>query len=163
MDETGRRARARKLTHKRHATDISGWGLLTANGATVLSASTKWFVLAGLSRHIRAGSQILNTTAAFAIASYSAGARTLAVWATNADASAPLPLVVDLSSFSSACRGLSVARFATDFNGKGDLCGSIKTNPEPRPRRRTLTINIDTPRQPRFRRPNHNPHRHTVR
>jgi galactan endo-1,6-beta-galactosidase len=121
MDETGRERRARKLTHEHHATDISGWGLLTVNGATVLSPSTKWYVLAGLSRHIRAGSQILNTTAAFAIASYSAGARTLAVWATNADASAPLPLVVDLSSFSSACRGLSVARFATDFNGKGDL------------------------------------------
>jgi hypothetical protein len=38
------------------------------------------------------------------------------------------------------------------------LRGSIKTNPEPRPRRRTLTVNFDTTRQPRFRTTN-NPHR----
>ena len=44
----------------------------------------------------------------------------------------------------------------------GGVGGSITTNPEPRPRRRTLTINFDTPRQPRFRRPNHNPHSHRV-
>ena len=30
-------------------------------------------------------------------------------------------------------------------------CESINTNPEPRPRRRTLTVNFDAPRQPRFR------------
>jgi len=34
---------------------------------------------------------------------------------------------------------------------------SIKTNSEPRPRQRTLTVNIDTRRQPRSARPNHNP------
>jgi hypothetical protein len=36
---------------------------------------------------------------------------------------------------------------------------SIITNPEPRPRRRTLTVNFNTLRQPRSARPNHNPRR----
>ena len=102
-------------------TDIQGWGLLTADGATISAPSTKWFVLAGLSRHIRAGMQIFNTSSPFAVAAYDAGARTLVVWATNADSSAPQQLEVDLSSFSAACRGLAVVRFSTEFSGKGDL------------------------------------------
>ena len=49
---------------------------------------------------------------------------------------------------------------AFDFwNGYLRIGESIKTNPEPRPRRRTLTVNFNTPRQPRSARPNHNPRR----
>ena len=103
--------------------DISGWGLLTSDmeRAAISAASTKWFVLAGLARHIRRGMTVLATSAPFAVAAYDAGAHALVVWATNADAGAALPVSVDLSSFGPTCRGLAVARFATDFSGKGDL------------------------------------------
>ena len=37
------------------------------------------------------------------------------------------------------------------FYDNSTQCGSIKANPEPRPRRRTLTVNFDSPRQLRFR------------
>ena len=105
------------------AMDISGWGLLAADmqRATISAASTKWYILAGLARHVRRGMAVLNTSAPFAVAAYDTGAHTLAVWATNADAANALPISVDLSSFPPACRGLPVSRFATDFSGSGDL------------------------------------------
>jgi O-glycosyl hydrolase len=105
------------------ALDITGWGLLTADmeEAKISAASTKWFVLAGLARHIRTGMDVLNTTSAAAVAAYDAAASRVVVWATNADAHNDQPVVVDLSSFAPSCRGLRVARFATDFSGSGDL------------------------------------------
>ena len=101
------------------ALDISGWGLLTADmeRATISAASTKYFVLAGLARHIRRGMTVLGTSAPFAVAAFDPGASRLVVWATNADASGALDLAVDLSAFSAACRGLAVVRYATDFSG----------------------------------------------
>lgn len=101
--------------------EAEGWGPLLADmgNARIKSASTKWYVLAGMARHIRAGMNVLNTTSAVAIAA--AGPAGAVVWVTNADAGAPLPITVDLSSFSSACRDLRVTRWSTEFSGKGDL------------------------------------------
>ena len=86
--------------------------------ATIQAASTKWYVLAGLARHIRRGMAVLKTSSATAVAAR--GAAGAVVWATNADARAALPVTVDLSAFSGACRGLRVTRWVTEFSGTGD-------------------------------------------
>jgi len=108
------------------AFDITGWGLLTADmtKAVVQGISTKFYVLAGIARHIRRGMQIVTTSGASGnvIAAYdsSSSVQTVVIWAVVNNTQTSFSLTVDLSSFTN-CKNLPVTRFVTDFDGKGDL------------------------------------------
>jgi len=105
------------------AFDITGWGLLTAdmNKAVVQGVSTKFYVLAGLARHIRRGMQIVTALGADnVVAAYDSTSPSLTVWVVLNTTQQDQKLTVDLSSFTK-CSNLPVIRYVTEFNGRGDL------------------------------------------
>jgi hypothetical protein len=107
------------------AFDISGWGLLTADmtRAIVQGISTKYYILAGLARHIRRDMQIISTSGAGnIIAAYDSlsSIQTVVIWVVFNNTQTSSSLTFDLSSFTT-CKNLPVIRYVTDFNGKGDL------------------------------------------
>ena len=106
------------------AFDIAGWGLLTAdmNKGVVQGVSTKYYVLAGLARHIRRGMQIVHTLGSDnVVAAYDSisSSPSVTVWIVNTQQDQTL--TVNLSSFTTSCVNLPVIRFVTQFSGTGDL------------------------------------------
>jgi len=89
------------------ALDSYNWGLLAADvgAGTISGATTKWFVLAQYTRHIRPGDVIIRVDdggALTTVAAVNAAAGTASIIAFNPSATQPLKLDVDLSAFAAA-------------------------------------------------------------
>lgn len=100
------------------AIDISGWGLIVGDNdaLTLSSASTKYFVLAQFTRHIRPGMQILTTLDGNTAAAYDAGSQKLVIVAGNWNSSQTITF--DLSSAKSTpANGAIVPRWSTQTSG----------------------------------------------
>lgn len=89
------------------ALDSYNWGLLDSDvgAGTIAGATTKWFVLAQYTRHIRPGDVILRVTdggASATVAAFNAAAGTATIVAFNPSSSASLDVDVDLTGFAAA-------------------------------------------------------------
>jgi galactan endo-1,6-beta-galactosidase len=100
------------------AIDITGWGLIVGDNdaKTLGTASTKYFVLAQLSRHIRPGMRILTGGNSDTVAAYDAAQKKLVIVAANWGAAQYINF--DLSRFSNAgtSNGL-IPRWSTRTSG----------------------------------------------
>ncbi|KAI1363638.1 glycoside hydrolase superfamily [Xylaria arbuscula] len=106
--------------------DGGGWGLITGdNDALTLSGPTqKYYVLALLTRHIRAGMRILDSGCDYAIAAYDASAHKLVIVAVNWGSAQYLNF--DLSQFTTpGTNGASIQRWSTQI-GSGDQYATYK-------------------------------------
>lgn len=100
------------------AIDVFGWGLITGdNDAKTLSTpSTKYYVLAQLSRHIRPGMRILTGGNSDTVAAYDAQQKKLVIVAANWGSAQYISF--DLSRFSTpGVNGALVPRWSTQSSG----------------------------------------------
>ncbi|PNP51682.1 hypothetical protein THARTR1_07679 [Trichoderma harzianum] len=100
------------------AIDISGWGLIVGDNdqLTLSSASTKYFVLAHFTRHIKPGMQILTTPDGNTAAAYDAGSQKLVIVAANWGSAQTITF--DLTRAKTAgSNGATVPRWSTQTSG----------------------------------------------
>ncbi|KAL7808191.1 glycoside hydrolase family 30 protein [Trichoderma gracile] len=100
------------------AIDGAGWGLIVGDNdrLTLSSASTKYFVLAQLTRHIRPGMQILSTPDDNTAVAYDAGSQKLVIVAANWGSTQTITF--DLSRARTAgSNGATVPRWSTQTGG----------------------------------------------
>ncbi|MFD9000562.1 beta-1,6-galactanase [Streptomyces sp. NPDC059582] len=102
----------------------TNWAMIAydANTLAAGAVTTKYYVMAQFSRHIRPGMKIIDTGVSNAVAAYDAAARRLVIVAANTDASAQT-LTFDLSRFTTVTGGSGglVPRWNTLTTGGGDL------------------------------------------
>ncbi|MGW1723138.1 beta-1,6-galactanase [Streptomyces sp. NPDC002306] len=102
----------------------TNWAMIAYDANTLApgAVTTKYYVMAQFSRHIRPGMKIIDTGASNAVAAYDATARRLVIVAANTGASAQT-LTFDLSRFTSVTGGSGglVPRWNTLTTGGGDL------------------------------------------
>ncbi|KAI0506516.1 glycoside hydrolase superfamily [Xylaria bambusicola] len=106
--------------------DGGGWGLITGdNDARTLSGPTqKYFILALLTRHIRAGMRILDSGCDYAVAAYDTSAHKLVIVAVNWGNSQYLNF--DLSQFGTpGSSGATIQRWSTQI-GSGERYATYK-------------------------------------
>lgn len=100
------------------AIDIPGWGLLQGDNdaQTLSSASTKYFVLAQLTRHVAPGMRVLSTPNENTLSAYDASSKTLVIVAANWDGAKTIEF--DLTRFTSSGEdGSVVPRWSTETAG----------------------------------------------
>ncbi|KAM0257023.1 hypothetical protein ACHAQJ_004618 [Trichoderma viride] len=100
------------------AIDGPGWGLIVGDNdqLTLSSASTKYFILAQFTRHIKPGMQILSTLDDNTVAAYDAGSQTLVIVAANWGSAQTITF--DLTQAKSAgSNGATVPRWSTQTSG----------------------------------------------
>lgn len=100
------------------AIDITGWGLLVGNNddGSISGAEDKYFVLAQLSRHIRAGMTILTTPDANTIVAHCRQTNKLVIVAANWGSAQTIQF--DLTKFSKhGVDGAVVPRWSTQISG----------------------------------------------
>ncbi|KAL7904579.1 glycoside hydrolase family 5 protein [Trichoderma velutinum] len=100
------------------AIDISGWGLIVGDNdqLTLSSASTKYFVLAHFTRHIKPGMQILTTPDGNTAAAYDSGSQKLVIVAANWGSAQTITF--DLTRAKTAgSNGATVPRWSTQTSG----------------------------------------------
>ncbi|MFJ4617865.1 beta-1,6-galactanase [Streptomyces sp. NPDC088812] len=102
----------------------TNWAMIAYDAATLQpgAVTTKYYVMAQFSRHIRPGMTILDTGVSYAVAALDRTARRLVVVAANTSTSAQT-LTFDLSRFSTVTGGSGglVPRWNTVTAGGGDL------------------------------------------
>jgi galactan endo-1,6-beta-galactosidase len=102
----------------------TNWAMIAYDAATLQpgAVTTKYYVMAQFSRHIRPGMTILDTGVSYAVAAYDRTARRLVIVAANTATSAQT-LTFDLSRFSTVTGGSGglVPRWSTATSGGGDL------------------------------------------
>ncbi|KAJ5947096.1 glycoside hydrolase superfamily [Penicillium verhagenii] len=100
------------------AVDSSDWGLITGDitTATLDGATTKYYMLAQFSRHIRSGMQFLNSTSSNVVPAINQDNDTLVIVAANWDAEETFTF--DLSAFAEIPDdGTAVSSWLTDTSG----------------------------------------------
>ncbi|KAL7957711.1 glycoside hydrolase family 5 protein [Trichoderma compactum] len=100
------------------AIDGPGWGLIVGDNdqLTLSSASTKYFVLAHFTRHIRPGMQILTTPDGNTAAAYDSGSQKLVIVAANWGSAQTITF--DLTRAKTAgSNGAAVPRWSTQTSG----------------------------------------------
>lgn len=100
------------------AIDIPGWGLITGDNdqLTLSGASTKYFVLAQFTRHIRPGMQILTTLDGNTAAAYDASSQKLVIVAGNWNTSQTITFNLN-SAKTPGSNGSTVPRWSTQTGG----------------------------------------------
>jgi galactan endo-1,6-beta-galactosidase len=102
----------------------TNWAMIAydANTLAAGAVTTKYYVMAQFSRHIRPGMKILDTGVSYAVAGYDASAKRLVIVAANTSTSAQT-LTFDLSRFTTVTGGSGglVPRWNTLTTGGGDL------------------------------------------